>query len=196
MAQEDINKDLGTYIAERKSSKFWSRFKNRPRPQAVIREELREDVQKQAEMENISPQDKHELEAMEEKIEEVNKVEIQVEHDIEIEHESLLQKFFKKLHISRADSDDITSEDINVEHVGPANVSENVDEEKNEEHIDVHSEGEPYVELSPDEEELREVVHGLNAWISELPPEKLVEFKASRDFELYTNYLRKHNLIR
>ena len=196
MAQEDINKDLGTYIAERKTSKFWNRFKNRPRPQTVIREELKEDIQKQAEMENIAPQDKQELEAMEEKIEEVNKVEIQVEHDIEIEHESLLQKFFKKLHISRADSDDITSEDINIEHVGPANASENAGEEKDEEHIDIYTENEPHVELSSDEEELREVVHGLNAWISELPPEKLAEFKASKDFELYTNYLRKHNLIR
>jgi hypothetical protein len=183
MRQTDINTDLNSYLHERKNKPFWQKFKPKikPRKDIDVDAELRKDIEKIATSENITPEDKHELESMEQKIDEVNKVEIQVEHDIEEEHESLLRKFFKKLNFSRKNSPS-KDEDVDLEDITPV---------KN---IDIISEEHDEVVMS--DAELREMLHGLHDWIAQLPPDKLEEFKQSKDFELYTKYLRKHNLIR
>lgn len=176
MAQEEINKDLNSYIQERNSKSFWKKYitpKMKPKKseeeiQAKIDEQLKKDIERVAEKEEekISPEDKAELEESEHKIEAINEVEEQVEETIEIEHENALKKFFKKLNFSKKKNNE---EDIITEET-----SEN----------------------EPENEELKELLHGLHSWIIQLPENKLEEFKNSKEFELYTKYLRKHNLIK
>jgi hypothetical protein len=176
MAQEEINKDLNSYIQERKSKSFWKRFAPKRKSkqseeeiQAKIDAELKKDIERIAEKEEskIPVEDKVELEAQEHKIETINEIEEEVEETIEREHESALKKFFKKLNFSKKKKED--NEDIMTE--------EMIDNESND-------------------EELKELLRTIHIWIVQLPPEKLTEFKNSKDFELYTKYLRKHNLIK
>jgi flagellar biosynthesis GTPase FlhF len=181
MGQEDINKDLGSYLHERKTRPFWNKILNsNPRPKREVQEELKQELEEKAAHEDISPEEKKELEHMEEKIEEVNKV----EGDIEEEHESLMRKFFKKLNFSKKiDADDeaviVHDEDANgiIEHPGQE---------------EIHAEA----LFANDDEELREMLKRMHEWVVQLPPEKLSEFRNSEDFKLYTKVLKKHGLIR
>jgi hypothetical protein len=175
MSQEDINRDLGSYIKERKDKPFWKKYdvkKIHPKHSdeemdVAIREELKHDFEDagKKEEEHISPHNKKELEEMEEEIIEVNEAEKYVEE----EQENVLNKFFKKL-----------------------NFSDKKEEKKEHEHASMSNN--PDIEMS--DEELRELLHGLHNWIIQLPSDKLEKFKNSKEFELYTKYLRKHNLIK
>ena len=88
------------------------------------------------------------------------------EHDIDEEREGVMKKFFKKLNFS--------------------------DEEEKVQKV--HMSNNPDIDMS--DEETRELLHGLHNWIIQLPADKLERFKNSKEFELYTKYLRKHNLIK
>ncbi|MGV8086383.1 MAG: hypothetical protein ACP5N1_02010 [Candidatus Woesearchaeota archaeon] len=176
MAQEEINKDLNSYIKERKAKSFWKKFtpklkskKSEEEIQAKIDAELKKDIERVAEKEEnkIPAEDKAELVESEHKIETINEVEEEVEETIEREHENALKKFFKKLNFSKNKNKD---EVIVIDDNG--------------------------YEIKPDDEELKELLHGLHSWIIQLPENKLEEFKNSKEFELYTKYLRKHNLIK
>jgi hypothetical protein len=175
MSQEDINKDLGSYIKERKDKPFWKKYdvkKIHPKHtdeemDVAIKEELKHDFEHAAEKEekHIAPQDRKDLEEMEEKIVELHEEEKQVEE----KQEGSLKKFFKKL-----------------------NFSDNNGEEKHHEGMQMSNNP----EITMNDEEMRELLHGLHNWIIQLPADKLERFKNSREFELYTKYLRKHNLIK
>jgi hypothetical protein len=182
MRQEEINRDLKHYITEKKDKPFWKKSatpKIKPKTDEEVNLMLHGDThykdssessethyQTQSKIANISSQDKKDLEEIEHKIEEVNEVEQKVEEEFEEERQGLLSKFFKKLNFSKSDKDDF----------------------------------EPEAKYNPeskmDDEELRELLHGLHNWIIQLPTDKLEKFKTSKEFELYTNYLRKHNLIK
>ena len=188
MHQNDINKDLGNYLHERKKSdSVWHKlFGSSPRPKEEVEEDIKKDLEESSKDENLALQDKVELEKMEEKIVEVNKV----EDDVEEEHEGLLKRFFKKLRFSRKnsevrDEEDIDSEDVSEDEQEQS--KESSDEEPKEQAIHHHT---------GSEEEMREFLKNLHHWITQLPPEKLSEFKHSKDFELYTKVLKKYDLIK
>jgi len=172
MSQDEINKDLGSYLHERKDKPFWKKYNAiniKPRSDEDIDVAIKHDIEQVAEKEEakIAPEDKQELESMEGQIAEVDKIEKTVEKDIEQEHENVLQKFFKKL--NRPEQPEKPYED--------AVMSDNPD-------------------ITMDDEEMRQLLHGLHNWIIQLPADKLERFKNSKEFELYTKYLRKHNLIK
>jgi hypothetical protein len=181
MKQDEINKDLGSYLKERKDKPFWktsTALKIKPKRDeeidAAVTEEIKHDFEKVAteEEKELAPEDKKELETMESQIEEVEKVEQHVEEGIEEERENVLHKFFKKLNFSDKKKEQ--------------------DEEQMHEGVEMSDNP----EITMDDEELREVLHGLHDWIIQLPADKLEHFKNSKEFELYTKYLRKHNLIK
>jgi hypothetical protein len=176
MHQNDINKDLGHYINERKRSKpFWKNvFGKDPRPKNVVQEEIKEDIERAAEHEDIAPDEKKELEHMEERIEEVNKVEEEVEERIEQEHEGLLKKFFKKLNFNNEKSSMEEIEDDDNNEKG----------EQTPKHI------------ADSEEELKQFLKNMHEWITRLDQETLKEFKKSEDFRLYVKILKKYDLIK
>ncbi|HIH31439.1 TPA: hypothetical protein HA235_01905 [Candidatus Woesearchaeota archaeon] len=166
MHQDDINKDLGHYIKEKhKSTPFWKKvFKERSKQE--VQEEIKEELMEAEQNEDIHPEDKKELEEIEHKIEEVNKVEDDVEEKISIEREGLLKRFFKKLNFSEK------------------NDAEEYEEDETEEHG------------STTDEEMKEFLKTMHTWITKLDPETQKEFKRSKDFELYTAMLKKHDLIK
>jgi small-conductance mechanosensitive channel len=173
MRQEEINKDLGSYIHTRKDKSFWKKytttkikpkFKKEEEMQSAIRHEIEHVMEEEH---NLKPEDKHELESMKEQVEELDRVEQKVIEDIDEEREGILRKFFKKLNFSKEDDDEPKI---------------------------LHMSDNP--EIVMDEDEMRELLHGLHNWIIQLPADKLEKFKTSREFELYTKYLRKHNLIK
>jgi hypothetical protein len=177
MKQEEINKDLGSYIHERKDRPFWKKHSD-PKIKPKLKEDemesaIKEEIEhvKTEEQHTLTQQDKHELESMEKHVEEINEAEQVYEEKADVEREGVLKKFFKKLNFSDK-------------------------KEKNEE-----KEYEPAVmsnnpEITMDDEETRELLHGLHNWIIQLPADKLEQFKNSKEFELYTKYLRKHSLIK
>ena len=175
MSQEDINKDLGSYLHERKDKPFWKKVDikkiypkhDEEEMDVAIQQELKRDFENKAEEEekHISPDDKKELHALEEKVAEV----AEEEKHVEEKQENALKKFFKKLNFSEEKVEGKGYED--------AEMSNNPDIEMND-------------------EEMRELLHGLHNWIIQLPADKLERFKNSKEFELYTKYLRKHNLIK
>ena len=136
--------------------------------------------------------EKKDLEEMEHKIEEVDKVERDVEEKIEEEHEGVLKRFFKRLRSSKTkeepDEEDIS--DDTTEDKTNHDLHENVD----------HPETSPSEAEQNDtpvsEEEMKTMLKNIHEWIIQLPPEKLQEFKRSEDFKLYTRVLRQHKLIR
>ncbi|MGV8141558.1 MAG: hypothetical protein ACP5NW_03915 [Candidatus Woesearchaeota archaeon] len=176
MKQDDINKDLGSYLSERKGKPFWKRYgKNhtiKPKyDEAHMDSAIKHEIEhvKAEEEHTLKPEDKKELESMEEHVEEINEEEKEfVEHTDE-EREGVLKKFFKKLNFSK---------------------------EEEEDHMHTHAEMSDNPEIQMTDEELRELLHGLHNWIIQLPADKLEKFKNSKEFELYTKYLRKHNLIK
>jgi hypothetical protein len=92
------------------------------------------------------------------------------EKHVEAKQENALKKFFKKLNFSE----------------------EKEDEGKG--YVEASMSNNPDIEMN--DEEMRELLHGLHNWIIQLPADKLERFKNSKEFELYTKYLRKHNLIK
>lgn len=175
MKQDDINKDLGSYISERKSKPFWKVYgrSHTVKPKykeeemdSAIKHEI-EHVQKE-EQHTLTHEDKQELEGMEKHVEEINEVQEEFEEKADEEREGVLKKFFKKLNFSKSEEE---------KEYEPAVMSDNPDIEMNE-------------------EEVRALLHGLHNWIIQLPADKLEHFKNSKEFELYTKYLRKHNLIK
>jgi hypothetical protein len=46
------------------------------------------------------------------------------------------------------------------------------------------------------DEEMKQFLKTMHRWITQLPPEKQQEFKSSEDFKVYTDMLRKYNLIK
>jgi pyruvate/oxaloacetate carboxyltransferase len=99
MHQDDINKDLGNYIHERKDRPVWSKmFGKAPTPKEEVKEEIKEDImEKAAEAdEKIAPEDKKDLEHMEGEIVEAH----EEEEEIEERREGVLKRFFKKLNFS------------------------------------------------------------------------------------------------
>ena len=176
MSQEDINKDLGSYIKERKDKPFWKKYDvkkihpnhHEEEMDVAIQQELKRDFEHAGEKEekHIALEDKKELESMEQEITE----NVEEEKYVEEKQENTLKKFFKKLNFGdKKEEEERTYE--------PAVMSNN-----------------PDVEMS--DEEVRELLHGLHNWIIQLPADKLERFKNSKEFELYTKYLRKHNLIK
>lgn len=165
MSQDDINKDLGHYITHKhKREPFWKKFRSKERED--VQRDIKKDLEAAETNENITTEDKKELEQIEGKIEEVNTVEEKVEDEIDEEREGLLKKFFKKLHFG-----------------------------SKHEPVDPEPEEQPVVEDMPDEE-MKEFLKSMHAWITRLDPETQKEFKSSKDFELYTKMLKKHNLIK
>lgn len=173
MSQQEINKDLGSYIHERKDKPFWKKYDvkkihpkhNDEEIDVAIKQELKHDFEHIGEKEekHITSQDKKDLETMEEQIVEANTTKKYVEE----EQENVLHKFFKKLNFS---------------------------DKKEKEYEGVQMSNNPAITMN--DEEMRELLHGLHNWIIQLPADKLERFKNSREFELYTKYLRKHNLIK
>jgi len=181
MRQSDINNDLGSYIHERKSKPFWKKYtsiKVKPRKdediEVAVKEELKHDLQREAENveSHISPQNRRELEIEDAKVEEVAKVEKAV---VEAEPEEAVEVVEKE------------HENTMQKFFKKLNFSKKSDE---------FSELENNPEIHMDDAELRELLHGLHNWIIQLPSDKLEKFKNSHEFDLYTKYLRKHNLIK
>ena len=189
MTQEEINNDLGQYINEKKRSKpFWSNIRlqsnnGQKKKDEDVKESMKEDIEKVAESENITVQDKHELEQMETRLSEVNMIEAEVEEDIHEEREGILKRFFKKLNFSKGSKKEDIDDDAEVPVSEPASSAHHATETSGQE------------ELMSDSD-LREMLYGIHHWLTQLPPEKLEEFKSSKDFELYTKYLKKHDMIR
>jgi len=186
MKQEEINKDLDSYIHTRKERPFWTKYGGSHKIKPKYKEEemesaIRHEIEHVEEVEHhtLKPEDRHEFEEMEKRVDHINKAEEEViekltEDKEEVveradeEREGVLKKFFKKLNFSRDEEED---EPRTVE------MSDNP-------------------EITMDDTELRELLHGLHNWIIQLPADKLEHFKNSKEFELYTKYLRKHNLIK
>src|SRR3989338_4633077 len=104
MDQEDINKDLGHYIKEKhKKEPFWKKFRRKHKDE--IHEEIKEELKDAEKNEDISPEDKKELEEMEHKVKEVNEVEERVEEENDEERKGILQRFFKKLNFGKKKHD-------------------------------------------------------------------------------------------
>jgi hypothetical protein len=180
MHQDDINKDLDHYIHDRKKDKpFWSKIVGKDSKPKEVQEELKHDVERMAEEEDLAPEDKKELEGMEEKLEEVNEVEEQVGETIAHEKEGLLRKFFKKLRSSRRKASEDEDSDDDSDDSEDESVSSGKDAHESSEDVDI-----------------REFLRTMHNWITQLPPETLKEFKNSQDFELYTKMLKKYNLIK
>jgi len=177
MKQDEINKDLNSYIGERKSKPFWKNYGGNHKVKPKYSDEemgsaIKHEIEhvKEEEQHTLKPHDKQELESMEKHVEQINETEEVYEEKIDEgneEREGVLKKFFKKLNFSK---------------------------EKDNEPQTVHMSDNP--EITMDDEETRELLHGLHNWIIQLPADKLEKFKNSREFELYTKYLRKHNLIK
>lgn len=185
MKQDEINKDLDSYIHTRKDRPFWTRYgrshKVKPKyseeeMESAIKHEI--DHVKEEEHHTLKPEDKKEFESMEKQVEKINEAEEEVVEKLaddreevieraDEEREGVLKKFFKKLNFSK-DEDD--------------------------EHQTVQMSDNP--DITMDDTELRELLHGLHNWIIQLPADKLEHFKNSKEFEMYTKYLRKHNLIK
>lgn len=173
MTQEDINKDLGHYIKEKhKREPFWKKFKRKPSTREDVQEDIKHELEAEEKIENISPEDKKELEEMENKIEEVNEVEKKIEKEIDDEREGILQRFFKKLNFGKKEEDDRDISYLN-------------------EHEDNYEEPEESVD-----DEMKQFLKSMHSWITRLDPEVQKEFKNSKDFEKYTAMLRKHGLIK
>jgi hypothetical protein len=174
MSQEDINDDLGHYIKEKnKKEPFWKKFKPQHKPKAD-EEEIKVIIEDAKENEHITPQDKKELEKMEHKIEEVNDVEERVEEEIDDEREGILQRFFKKLNFGKKKGE---KDDHDMGYLNEKNDSEEDD-------------------ATTEDEEMKEFLKSMHSWITKLDPETQKEFKNSKDFEKYTEMLRKHGLIK
>lgn len=172
MSQEDINDDLGHYIKEKhKKEPFWKKLKLKHKPKEDVEEEIRADLENAEKNEDITPEDKKELEEMEHKIEEVNEVEEKVEEEIDDEREGILKKFFKKLNFGKKEDD----RDMSY-----LNEHDDSDEEDG----------------ADNDEEMKEFLKSMHSWITKLDPEVQKEFKNSKDFEKYTEMLRKHGLIK
>ena len=176
MKQDEINKDLGSYINERKSKPFWKVGSSGPKIKPKYAEEemdsaIKHEIEhvKAEEQHTLTAEDKKELETIEEKVEAINEEEKEFVEEKDEEREGVLKKFFKKLNFSKEDTEE--------KEYQPAEMSDN-----------------PEIQMS--DEELRELLHGLHNWIIQLPADKLERFKNSKEFELYTKYLRKHNLIK
>jgi hypothetical protein len=173
MKQEDINKDLDSYLSERKGRPFWKVYGRNHMVKPKYKEEvmdsaIRHEIEHVREEEHhLKPEDKQELESMEEKVEEINKEEEAFVEEADEDREGVLKKFFKKLNFSKG--------------------------EDNEPKV-VQMSDNPEIIMNDDE--VRELLHGLHNWIIQLPADKLEKFKNSKEFELYTKYLRKHNLIK
>ncbi len=185
--QIEINNDLKHYIHEKKKAEpFWKKvFNLKSRSKEAVQEDIKEDLEKKAAVENaqISKEDQKEFQEMESKIEEVNKVEEEVMEKIEVEHESLLRKFFKKLNFSKKSKADI------------------LDEEEIEEFAQTHEKKKDElitkVEISElDDDEVKEFLKKTHDWLLELPPERLAEIKETKEFDTYKKLLKKHNLIK
>jgi hypothetical protein len=188
MKQEEINKDLDSYIHERKDKPFWKRNSAQKIKPKLSEEDMdgaiKHEIEhvKEEEEHTLKPEDRHELEHMEKHVEKINDEEgeaterlnekkEEVVEKADEEREGVLNKFFKKLNFSDK------KEKKEEKAYEPAVMSNNP-------------------EITMDDEETRELLHGLHNWIIQLPADKLEKFKNSREFELYTKYLRKHNLIK
>jgi hypothetical protein len=175
MSQHEINRDLGAYLHERKDKPFWKKYDvknihpkhNEEEIDAAVKQELRKDF------EHIGAEEEKHISPKDKK--ELESMEEKItevseeEKYVEEKQEGTLKKFFKKLNFSDDKEEEKAYE--------PAVMSNN-----------------PDVEMS--DEETRELLHGLHNWIIQLPADKLERFKNSKEFELYTKYLRKHNLIK
>jgi len=159
MSQEEINKDLGHYLHDKKTQPFWS---NMFREKQEVRNEIKEELEHTDD--HMNPEDKKELEHIEQKIEEVDKIGEEVEETIEKEKEGLLTKFFKKLRSTR------TAPEMDEEEMAST--------------------------VESGDEEMKQFLKTMHRWITQLPPEKQQEFKSSEDFKVYTDMLRKYNLIK
>jgi hypothetical protein len=176
MSQEDINQDLGHYIKEKhKKVPFWKKFKSKLSSKEDIQEDIKHELEAEEKTEDITPEDKEELEEMEDKIVEVNNVQNEVEEELDEKREGLLNRFFKKLNFGKKEHESGYEED----------------EDDSKEH-DEHEESAD--EIS--DEEMKQFLKNMHSWITQLSSEKQQEFKESKDFELYTKVLKKHNLIK
>jgi len=113
MHQEDINKDLGHYIHDRKDKPFWTKLAPKPHNEEV-KEAIKEDIESKAEVEEskIEPEDKKELNEMEEEIADAHEEEEQVEE----RQEGVLKRFFRKLNFSdKKEKDDESNLEEEVE---------------------------------------------------------------------------------
>jgi len=217
MRQDEINRDLGSYLHERKDKPLFGRKSStmniKPRhefdDEVIVRHEIeRESVHADEKAPAAVHQQSHETmqhhdgsafhhvdnvahetrpshylhdtsvnehiqhkESTTQPIEESDETKIKVEDVDKPEEGGALKKFFKKLSFSKDDEDEGSHQ------IGHMDMSDNP-------------------EITMDDEELRELLHGLHNWIIQLPSDKLERFKTSREFELYTKYLRKHNLIK
>ena len=177
MSQEDINDDLGHYIKEKnKKEPFWKKFKPKSNHNEEIEEEIKKEFEKAEENEDITPQDKKELEEMEHKVEEVNKIEEKVEEEIDEEREGILQKFFKKLNFGK-------NKEPDGRDIGYLNEKAETEDEGSE-------------SATVDDEEIKEFLKSMHSWITRLDPETQKEFKNSKDFEKYTEILKRYELIK
>jgi|GEM_PF-1683483 len=220
MRQDEINKDLGSYLHDKKDKPFWKKS-NAPKikphhefdDEVIVRHEVdRTEVHTDGKAPTSVHHEAHEAihhepaahhEEVAHHIQNVvhetkpvhdHKVLMEEEHhkdskvasvpedddktkikveDVEEKpkEESGLKKLFKKLSFSKDDDDDEPRQ------IGHMEMSDNP-------------------EITMDDEELRELLHGLHNWIIQLPSDKLERFKTSKEFEMYTKYLRKHNLIK
>jgi hypothetical protein len=191
MRQSDINTDLGSYLHERKSKPFWKKYtqvKIKPRTEeeieVAVKEELKHDLEREAaQVESKIPHvHRHALEVEEAKVEEAEEVENAVHKTVDKTAEKAASE----------DAQEVV-ETVEKEH---DNALHKFFKKLNFSKKDPDFELENNPEISMDDAELRELLHGLHNWIIQLPSDKLEKFKNSREFELYTKYLRKHNLIK
>lgn len=178
--QKEINQDLGNYMHERhKNNSLWHKvFAKKPKPKEVDENQIKHELEKVAGEAQIAPEDKKELEQMETKIEEVDKMEEEVEETFEQEREGLLKRFFKKLRSTKkTDAAEESGLGVDADEITPTDSG----------HAHAHESA---------DDETRELLKRMHDWITQLPPEKLKEFKNSEDFQLYTKVLKKHNLIK
>ncbi|MEM4710423.1 MAG: hypothetical protein QXL18_00550 [Candidatus Woesearchaeota archaeon] len=125
-------------------------------------------ISKKAINDDAKTKEDKELEEMENKLEEVNAVEEKVEEEINEEREGILKRFFKKLNFGKKEQ----------EYYEPEEEETKEDNELN------------------DDQEIKEFLKSIHAWIIKLDPEIQKEFKNSPDFEKYKKMLKKYGLIK
>jgi hypothetical protein len=214
MRQDEINKDLGSYLHTKKDKPmFWKKTTPKIKPhhefddEVIVRHELEH-------ADTIKPETKTAATAAPttpiRRI--VNKVEVehhqeeQVHHDIKpkiaVHEEPMTHHDVKPK--AKVEVDDDIEADVKIEEPEKSNpikklfqkIGFSKDDEDEGPHQIGHMDTGNNPEITMDDEELRELLHGLHNWIIQLPSDKLERFKTSREFELYTKYLRKHNLIK
>jgi len=190
----DLNKELDKYISSRRDTDMWSFFSPRPRkpkvkaevPDGLATGEVRvlEDEEpgfwtrlfrreREPVSEDLSPEEMARLEAMQAGMEEID--ELEEEHpeameELEMERESLLERFFA-LFRGSGRRHRLERKAAELEYVEDEVI--------------------PRID-----EEVKGVLKAIHPWLERLPPEEKKAFKKSNDFQVYRALLQKYGIAK